>query len=226
MSGSSLVEITGLAKRYGQAVALEGVSLRVAEGERLVLVGRNGSGKTTLLRIIAGLLDATEGEVSIEGDRPGSMEARRRVSYLPDAPVLYDDLSVWEHLEYVARLHDVTNWEEVADDLLDRLGLTKRADHLPSTFSRGLRQKASVALGFVRPFDILLVDEPFVGLDPPGKEAVIQLVRDRAADGATTIVATHQLEYLAEAERALVLHDGSLVYEGDPSRDRIEPWFS
>ena len=221
-----MLDVKRLSKRYDDAVALRDLDLDLRTGERLILVGRNGSGKTTLLRCVAGLLDPSDGEILVAGEPAGSIDARRAVSYLPDAPVLFDDLSVWEHLEYVARLHDVVNWQEVAEDLLVRLGLAERADDLPSTFSRGLRQKTSIALGFVRPFDLLLVDEPFVGLDPPGKEAVIQLVRDAVAEGATTVVATHQLEYLSEGSRALVLLDGRDVYDGDPELRRIEPWFS
>ena len=225
MTSGANVRVEALHKRYGDAVALGGIDLDVTAGEQLVLVGRNGSGKTTLLRVVAGLLEVSEGTVTIDGEPPGSLPARRRVSYLPDAPVLFDDLSVWEHLEYVARLHGVTNWQAVGEDLLDRLGLADRADDLPSRFSRGLRQKTSIDLGLVRPFDLLLVDEPFVGLDPPGKDAVIQLVRDCAAEGATTIVATHQLEYLSEAERVAVLRDGDLVHHGEPDRGMVERWF-
>ena len=138
-------------------------------GEAVALIGHNGSGKTTFLRIAAGLLEPSDGTVLIDGHPAGSLPARAAMAYLSDSPTFYEDLSVWEHLEYVARLHGHDDWEQDAADLLDHLGLYDRADDLPTSFSRGLRQKASIAMGFIRPFDVLLVDEPFVGLDASGQ---------------------------------------------------------
>src|SRR5206468_7041515 len=106
---------------------------------------------------------------------------RGLTSYLGDAPALYDDLSLAEQLEYVARLHGVVDWEDRAADLLERLGLTYRADDPPNRFSKGMRQKASIALAFVRPFGLLLADEPFDGLDPPSRAALDELVGEAAA---------------------------------------------
>ena len=93
--------------------------------------------------------------------------------------MFYDDLSVWEHLEYIARLHGTEDWEQQAVDLVEMVGLTPRVDDLPTTFSRGLKQKAAIAMAFVRPFDVMLVDEPFVGLDRTGREALLELFDPR-----------------------------------------------
>jgi ABC-2 type transport system ATP-binding protein len=206
----------GLTKSYGDLVALAPLDLVVPDGERLVLVGHNGSGKTTLLRMVAGLLEMSAGTAEIFGSPAGSLEARAVLSYLPDNPVLYDDLSVLEHIEYTCRLHDAEDWEERAVALLHDLGLAGRADDLPSRFSRGLRQKTAILLGLIRPFGLLLVDEPFVGLDPKGRQAFIELMDDAAAAGATVVVATHQLEYVAKADRCVALRDGEVVYDGPP----------
>jgi ABC-2 type transport system ATP-binding protein len=184
----------------------------------VVLVGHNGSGKTTLLRMAAGLLDPSDGEIDIVGAPAGSLEARASLSYLPDNPVLYDDLSVFEHIEYTCRLHGATDWEERAVGLLSDLGLAHRADDLPSRFSRGLRQKTAILLALIRPFDLLLVDEPFVGLDPGGREAFVELIEDASDAGATVVVATHQLEYVTRADRCVALRDGALVYDGPPGQ--------
>jgi ABC-2 type transport system ATP-binding protein len=210
------LEASGLTKAYGDLVALEPLDLAVPDGQRLVLVGHNGSGKTTLMRMAAGLLEPSDGKVEIAGAPAGSIDARAVLSYLPDNPVLYDDLSVLEHIEYTCRLHDAEDWEERAVALLGDLGLTHRADDLPSRFSRGLRQKTAILLGLIRPFGVLLVDEPFVGLDPPGREAFIELMDDAAVAGATVIVATHQLEYVQRADRVVALRDGSVVFDGKP----------
>jgi len=206
----------GLAKYYGDAPALEALDLEVADGERVTLIGHNGSGKTTLLKMLAGVLEPTDGSASIGGYRAGSVGSRAAVSYLADQPVFYDDLSVWEHLEYIARLHGTSDWEQQAVDLVDVVGLTPRIDDLPATFSRGLQQKAAIAMAFVRPFDVLLVDEPFVGLDRTGRDALMALFASAHADGATLLVATHELATVRESTRLLALRDGALAYDGHP----------
>ena len=209
-----VLKASDITKDFGDLVALEGVSMTAGPGEMVALVGHNGAGKSTLLRILSGLLQATSGTVSIGTHEPGSLEARALTSYLPDNPVLYDDLSVIEHLEYVARLHGFDDWEDRAWDLLNRLNLESRADDLPATFSRGLRQKAALAVGFVRPFELLLVDEPFVGLDASGRDSLVDLMTESAEAGAALVVSTHELGFLERASRCVVLRDGVIVHEG------------
>ena len=210
------LEASGLTKTYGDLVALEPLDLTIPDGQRVVLVGHNGSGKTTLMRMAAGLLEPSDGGVEVLGAPAGSQDARAVLSYLPDTPVLYDDLSVLEHVEYTCRLHETEGWEERAVALLADLGLAHRADDLPARFSRGLRQKTAIALALIRPFGVLLVDEPFVGLDPSGRDAFVELMDDAASAGATVIVATHQLEYVSRVDRCIALRDGAVVYDGPP----------
>jgi ABC-type multidrug transport system ATPase subunit len=211
-----------LGKDYDETVALEDLSVRVEEGERVIVVGPNGSGKTTLLRVTAGMLEPSQGRVEVVGAPAGSLPARAATSYIPDAPVLYDDLSVAEHLEYVGRLHGTDDWEEWGQELVVRLGLEERVDDLPARFSRGLRQKTSIALGLVRPFSLLLIDEPFVGLDAGGRQGLLELLDESAAAGAAVVVATHQLEYVDQASRCLGLRDGRLVYDGPATPGHVE----
>lgn len=211
-----------LGKDYDGTVALDDLTVRVEEGERVIVVGPNGSGKTTLLRVTAGLLEPSQGRVQVVGAPAGSLPARAATSYIADAPVLYDDLSVAEHLEYVGRLHGTDDWEEWGQELVVRLGLEERVDDLPARFSRGLRQKTSIALGLVRPFSLLLVDEPFVGLDAAGRHALLELLDESAAAGAAIVVATHQLEYVEQASRCLGLRDGRLVYDGPATPGHVE----
>jgi len=205
-----------LEKAYFGVPALDPIDLEVPEGQRVTLIGHNGSGKTTLLRILAGTLESTGGGATVMGHPIGSSDARATLSFLTDQPVFYDDLTVWEHLEYVARLHHTVDWEEHAVDLLDRFGISDRADDLPATFSRGLKQKAAIAIAFVRPFDVVLVDEPFVGLDRAGREALLELFDDAHADGATLVVATHELSSADRADRLLALREGALIFDGRP----------
>ncbi len=143
------VEATGLGKQYLDHHALDPLDLAVALGERITLVGHNGSGKTTMIKLLAGTLEPSEGSASVMGHAVGSIGARAAVAYLPDQPVFYDDLSVWEHLEFTARLHSTDEWEQRAVDLLDALGLLpapttcRRRSAVASSRSRRSRWRSS-----------------------------------------------------------------------------------
>jgi ABC-type multidrug transport system ATPase subunit len=215
----------GLTKRYGdERLALDAVTLGIERGELVALVGTNGAGKSTLLQLAVGLLEPTDGEILIDGSPAGSLDARTRVSYVADQPALYDDLSVNEHIEYVARLHGLPGRPDTADELIAVLNLERRADDLPARFSRGLRQKTAIVLALVRPFSVLLVDEPFVGLDPAGQEALTELLGAATDAGAAVLVATHQLGFLERATRCVALRDGAVVYDDVVDRDAIDPF--
>ncbi len=221
---TSALYASDLTKDYGDGPALHSFSAIIDAGERVALIGHNGSGKTTLLRIAAGLLDITSGRLQVFGESPHDVESRRRSSYLSDSPVFYDDLSVWEHLEYVARLHGVTDWVDRATELITRLGLDARADDLPQRFSRGLKQKAAIATAFVRPFDLLLVDEPFVGLDATGREVLLSLLDEASNSGASVVVATHEPSFLDRVERVIALRNGETVHDGSPTDPTVRSW--
>ena len=205
-----------LERHYGDLTALAGIDVNVAPGEMVALVGPNGAGKSTFLGLAAGLLTPSSGSVEVAGSPAGTIEARAATSFLPDSPSLYDDLSLDEHLEYVARLHGSGEWQERAADLLDRLGLADRSADLPAKFSRGMRQKSSIALAFVREFDLLLADEPFDGLDPGSREAFGALIDDAVAGGAAVVVSTHRADVLERAHRCIALYDGAVAYDGPP----------
>ena len=209
-----VLDVKGLVRRYATLVALGELDLEIAEGEFIALVGPNGAGKSTLLACAAGLLEPSEGQVKILGYNAGSIPARAATSYLGDEPVLYDDLSLEEHLEYVARLHGLEAWERPAADLVTRLGLEERVDDLPAHFSKGMRQKTSIALGLLRPFQLLLADEPFDGLDPPSREVLTDLLTESAASGAAVIVSTHRLDIAERASRCIALFDGQVTHDG------------
>lgn len=208
------LDVMGVSKTYGALTALAPLDLFIEQGEATVLIGHNGSGKTTFLRMAAGLLEASDGTIEIGGHLAGSLPARAALSYLSDTPLFYDDLSVWEHLEFTARLHGRVDWEQDAADVLDHLGIYHRADDLPARFSRGLKQKAAIAIALIRPMDILLVDEPFVGLDAAGKQALLELLDDVHRQGVALVVATHELEFVKRVQRCIALRDGELVHDG------------
>jgi ABC-2 type transport system ATP-binding protein len=216
VSAPAALVARGLERHYGDLTALSGVDLTVRPGEMVALVGPNGAGKSTFLGLAAGLLTPSAGTVHVAGAVAGSLEARAATSFLPDLPSLYDDLSLDEHLEYVGRLHGADDWEERGAELLDRLGLADRSSDLPAKFSRGMRQKSSIALAFVRDFSLLLADEPFDGLDPASREAFAELIDDSVRGGEAVVVSTHRADVLERAHRCIALYDGSVSYDGPP----------
>jgi ABC-2 type transport system ATP-binding protein len=156
--------VRGLVRRYGRLVGLDGLDLELQAGECVALLGANGSGKSTAVRTIAGLLEPSEGSVRVGGHdphvEPEAEAARAALALVPDAPVLYDDLTVRQHLELVALAHGVVDdgVEGRIEQLLERLGLTARAEFLPAELSRGMRQKTALACALVRPARLLVLD--------------------------------------------------------------------
>jgi len=221
VKNTDALRIKSLGKSYADLDALEPLDLTVARGESIALVGHNGSGKSTLLRLLAGLLEASSGTARIMGHPIGTVDARAALSFIPDDPVLYDDLSVREHVEYISRLHGGPGCDAVAEALIEQLGLAHRADDLPTRFSRGLRQRTSVLVAFSRSFDVLLVDEPFVGLDAAGKATVLELFKSANERGAAVVVATHEEQYVARVSRCVALRDGVLVHDGPATPDDV-----
>jgi ABC-2 type transport system ATP-binding protein len=214
------LRLCGLRKLYGDVVALDGLDLEVAAGECVALIGHNGSGKTTAVRLAAGQLQPTAGTVTVAGievtGKADVPEARARLAFVPDTPVLYGDLTVGEHLELVALAHRLGDRAgERLGVLLEELGLAGREDFQPGQLSRGLRQKAQLACALLRPFQVLLLDEPVVGLDPPSQRALRKLLRRAAAGGAAVVLTTHQLGFAdGLADRAVILEDGRVADAG------------
>jgi ABC-2 type transport system ATP-binding protein len=215
-AGPPPLRAQGLGRSYDGYIALGSFTVQVEPGELVALIGPNGAGKTTFLNLAAGLLEPTSGKVEIAGRPPGSIDARRALSYLPDSPVFYEDLSVAEHLEYVAALHGVADPSARIDELIGRLGLDGWEDALGSELSKGMKQKASIAFALVRPFEVLLADEPLDGLDPPSREVLFELLRETRDAGAAIIVSTHRPDVIAAAGRCIGIREGRLAYDGAP----------
>jgi ABC-2 type transport system ATP-binding protein len=216
MAKPPVLQLRGVRKTYGELVAVDLLDLEVQPGECVALIGHNGSGKTTTLRLVAGLLEPTGGEVMVAGDKLRLDRSRAALSFVPDSPPLYPDLTVREHLELVGLAHGVGDGlDGCVDDLLELLGLTARGDFLPGQLSRGMRQKTQLACALVRPFQVLLLDEPVVGLDPPSQQALHRVLLAAKQDGAAILLSTHQLAFAAGlADRAVLLHEGRMVEQG------------
>lgn len=209
------LEYTDLVKRFGEKAALDGVSFTCPSGAVTALIGPNGAGKSTLFCAAAGLLVPDEGAVRIHGHVAGSAAAQRAVSLMPEQPDLYPGVSVWEHVVFVALAYRLWNWQEGAHDLLERFGLSDRLDALPHELSQGLRRRLALVMALLHGADVLLLDEPFNGLDPRSTSELRSLVRALAASGVCVLVSTHILSDVARlTERAVLLDTGRVTAAG------------
>lgn len=212
-----ILETSDLSRVFGPVVALDNLDLQIFGGECVALMGPNGSGKTTAAELISGMLDPTTGWVKIEGysvhAELSSVAARARLAYVPDTPRLYSDLTVLDHLNLVAAAHGTADkdLDERCGDLLERLELSERADFFPSQLSRGMRQKTAIACALVRPFSLLIMDEPIVGLDAASVEALRQVVLECRRDERAVLLMTHSEDFASSvATRTLQIVEGKV----------------
>ena len=214
-------------KAYGRTVAVQGLSFSVAPGEILGLVGPNGAGKTTTMRALAGILSPTRGRLLIDGHDVvrDPVGAKSRLAYVPDDPNLFDTLTVWEHLRFVASAYRVKAWEPKAVLLLEQFELTEKRDALASELSRGMRQKVAISCGYLHDPKAILLDEPLTGLDPRGIRTMQDSIRNRAEAGAAVMVSSHLLSLVEDlCTSVLILHRGMMLLRGglDELRQGIE----
>jgi len=221
----AVVELDGLERRYGERTALSGVTVRVDEGQTLVVLGSNGAGKTTLLRVLAGLLRPHSGEVRVLGaELPGERwRLPGNVGYLGHEPLLYRELSGRENLRYHARLHGVDG-ARVAE-MLGAVGMESRADEPVRDLSRGMVQRLAVARAVLHDPPLLLLDEPRAGLDPAAAEGLEPLIG--RSSGRTRVLVTHDLAGgLAESDLALGLRGGRQVFAGAADHELARELYS
>jgi len=219
------LEVRSLRRDYGDFRAVDDLRFSVQPGEVLGLVGPNGAGKTTTLRCLAGILPPTAGSVLIGGHdvRAEPVPAKRLLAYLPDEPRLFEYLTVWEHLVFTARLYQVADWERAGRELLDTLELAGKESALPGELSRGMKQKLSIACGFLHRPALVLLDEPLTGLDPLGIRRMKDALRQRADAGAALVLSSHLLPLVEElCHRVLILSRGRQVAYGTVEEIRAQ----
>jgi ABC-2 type transport system ATP-binding protein len=211
-----LLELEHLSRRYGDIVALEDVSFSVAPGEMVGFVGPNGAGKTTAMRIVLGVLEPDAGEVRWRGTRVDA-QTRRRFGYMPEERGLYPKMRVLDHLVYLARLHGLaaTDARSSALAAAETLGVADRRTDRVESLSLGNQQRVQLAAALVHRPDVLVLDEPFSGLDPVGVDVLSGVLRERADGGVPVVFSSHQLELVERLCESVVLIDhGRIVSAG------------
>jgi ABC-2 type transport system ATP-binding protein len=206
--GAAVLEVRDLVKRYGDRVALKGVSLTARAGELVAIIGPNGAGKTTLLSILAGIQKPDGGTIS---------KAPSEIGWVPQQAALYTKLTVAENLRLFARLERAPDPEAVVDRMLDQTGLRDRADDQISTLSGGNRQRVNIAIGLLSEPQVLLLDEPSAALDPRQREKLWEFILELAEGGTTVIYSTHNVQEAdRHAHQVAVIADGERLFTGSP----------
>ncbi len=209
-----VVDISGLHVRFGEVGAVAGIDVQAYAGQATALLGRNGAGKSTTMRVLAGLVPPSAGTVTVNGldIRTHTLEIKQISGYCPDVGGLVPRATPWEHLQLSARLRRLEDWEDRARDLLERFELGDVAHRITGGFSHGMGRRLSVVLSALHEPRLLLLDEPFDGVDPIGVEATMDVVADARARGACILVSTHLRELAIQAcNTVLVLRGGSRV---------------
>jgi ABC-2 type transport system ATP-binding protein len=215
----TVIEVSGLTKRYGATTAVDGISFTISRGEIFGLLGPNGAGKTTTILMLLGLSDVTSGTVRVLGHDPGRepLQVKSRVGYLPDSVGFYDNLTAFENLVYTARLIGIPAAErqERIEAALERVGLSSVVNARVGTFSRGMRQRLGLAEILMKKAAIAILDEPTSGLDPQATAELLEIIRGLRRDGVAVLLSSHLLDRVQSiCDRVALFDKGRIVLMG------------
>jgi ABC-2 type transport system ATP-binding protein len=219
VSESFAVDVENVSKSFGPVKALDGVTLRVRQGEIYGLLGPNGAGKTTLIRTVVGLIAPTSGTVTVLGRRMPNVDVLQRIGYMTQQAALYPGLSVEENVQFFAAINGA---EGGVDEALKLVELDQRRKSVVATLSGGMRQRCSLACALVHKPQLLLLDEPTVGVDPQLRVQFWEEFRKMAAAGTTIIVSSHVMDEAERCQRLGLVQYGRLLGEGTPDEVRVQ----
>ena len=206
-----MLTVSNLTKNYKKLLANDNLNFQVDAGEIAILIGPNGAGKSTAIKCIAGLL-RFHGNIYICGYPNKSVEAKQFFGYIPEIPAPFETLTVYEHLEFIARAYKVENWEEKAEALLVRMELDDKRKKLGRELSKGMQQKLSICCALLPSPKVVLFDEPLVGLDPHAIKELKNMIVELKQQGCTVLISTHMLDSVADFwDKALIMVDGKIA---------------
>ena len=210
-----MINVSHLTKKYGRFKANDNLSFTVSDGEIAVLAGPNGAGKSTAIKCIAGLLRFS-GEIEICGHNNKTADAKRILGYIPEIPAPFELLTVWEHMEFIARAYRLENWEERAEKLINRMELDDKRNKFGKELSKGMQQKISICCALLIQPKAVLFDEPFVGLDPHAIKELKAMLSEMRGNGTSVIISTHMLESVEEFwDKVFIMMNGRIEAERD-----------
>jgi ABC-2 type transport system ATP-binding protein len=215
-----MIRVEGLTKDYGARRAVENLTFNAEKGEILGFLGPNGAGKTTTMRILSGYMPPTSGKVEIAGFDvvEQSLEVRRRVGYMPETVPLYPDMTVFDYLKFMADLRHLSDAEDRVDDVLEKVHMEDRADGYIGKLSKGMRQRVGLAQALLHEPEVLILDEPTIGLDPAQITDVRKLIQDIGRE-RTILLSTHILSEAQQVcNRVLIINKGKIVVEDTPEK--------
>ncbi|RPI85311.1 MAG: ABC transporter ATP-binding protein [Chloroflexi bacterium] len=213
-----MIRVEGLTKEFGSRRAIDNITFHAEKGEILGFLGPNGAGKTTTMRILSGYMPPTSGKAEVAGFDVvwESIEVRKRIGYLPETVPLYNDMSVYEYLKYMADLRSLPNADDRVDEVLDMVGMLDRADGYIGNLSKGMRQRVGLAQALIHRPEVLILDEPTIGLDPAQIIEVRHLITELGKD-RTILLSTHILSEAQQVcDRVLIINKGHIVAEDTP----------
>lgn len=215
-----MLTVSHVTKAYAKNIACNDICFHLPRGGVTVLLGPNGAGKSTLLKSITGFL-RYQGDITVGGMHNKSVEAKRVLGYVPEIPSLYPNLTVWEHLEFIARAYKLENYQDYAQSLLDRFELTDKKRKFGDELSKGMQQKLNLCLGLLPQPQLLLMDEPMIGLDPHAIKELKDLIEEMREEGRTVLVSTHMIDSISLLwDRALIMQKG--VLRANVTREELQ----
>ena len=215
-----MLNVQNVTKKYGKLTACDDLSFQLDPGSVTVLLGPNGAGKSTIMKAIIGFL-RYEGEITVGGLPNKTSEARRLLGYIPEMPSLYPNLTVSEHMEFLARAYRLSGYKERAEALFERFELTDKKKKFGDELSKGMQQKLNICLGLLPEPQVLLLDEPMIGLDPHAIKELKAVIEQMRAEGKTLLVSTHIIDSVDMLwDRTIIMQNGHI--RANITRDELE----
>lgn len=215
-----MLNVSHVTKKYGKVIPCDDLSFHLDPGSVTVLLGPNGAGKSTIMKSIIGFL-RYEGEITVGGYLNKTTDARRLLGYIPEMPSLYPNLTVSEHMEFIARAYKLSNYKTLAEELFHRFELTDKQKKFGDELSKGMQQKLNICLGLLPQPQVILLDEPMIGLDPHAIKELKLLFEEMRAEGRTMLVSTHIIDSVDMLwDRTIIMDHGSI--RANVTRDELE----